>query len=469
MRPRPTRRRWLADVSAPYNKPTNKTSWSNNKTHLQPKGGELGLGGGGLIRTSLPSAVLQASTLKTNTPSDIYLQRTILKVKGSSCPEAACLSEAARFGGAFLPFGVGNKGFVLAALAACPSGPIFGGGPAAALPTGAGIDFGSRFRTACFHISCTAKIIEGNIQKWTCGNLRGNYIASKETLLGSFSFGKSKSLQVLFCALWISVVGPFLWRCSIWTFGPRPSSSSLSSIWGTQTTTSHSSRAQTRRVTGRVSLACPWHPLTICTHSQKNKHKLWWVRPIKRRLRRVHFRLNFFCVSFGHTAWAKTFYACLFMCPSCMKQKTWSMNPACVQWPHECMCLMSMPHVHASCTCPCASEHAYASCASCSMCLMHVASCVCLMHVSHACASCMASFMCLMSMPHACMCLMIVPNKCALCKKQWYIHIYIYIYIIISFKKQRHETETYIAKYSPICTNQGPNRHKPGTRREWTL
>ena len=164
MRPRPTRRRWLADVSAPYNKPTNKTSWSNNKTHLQPKGGELGLGGGGLIRTSLPSAVLQASTLKTNTPFDIYLQRTILKVKGSSCPEAACLSEAARFGGASLPFGVGDKGFALAALAACPSGP-FGGGPAAALPTGADIDFGSRFRTACFHISCTAKIIEGNIQK----------------------------------------------------------------------------------------------------------------------------------------------------------------------------------------------------------------------------------------------------------------------------------------------------------------
>ena len=146
---------------------------------------------------------------------------------------------------------------------------------------------------------------------------------------------------------------------------------------------------------------------------------------------------------------------------SCMCAMTSGLMNACA----SCPCLMSMPHVHA----PCASEHAYASCASCSMCLMHVASCVCLMHVSHACASCMASFMCLMSMPHACMCPMIVPNKCALCKKQWYIHIYIYIiyiYIIISFKKQRHETETYIAKYSPICTNQGPNRHKPGTRRE---
>ena len=193
---------------------------------------------------------------------------------------------------------------------------------------------------------------------------------------------------------------------TIWTFGPRPSSSSLSSIWGTQTTTSHSSRAQTRRVTGRVSLACPWHPLTICTHSQKNKHKLWWVRPIKRRLRRVHFRLNFFCVSFGHTAWAKTFYACLFMCPSCMKRKTWSMNPACVQWPRASW--MHVPHVHASCPCLMYMPHVprnmhmphvpHAACASCM--LPHAcASCMFLMHVPHAWPHSCASCPCLM---HAC-------------------------------------------------------------------
>ena len=52
-------------------------------------------------------------------------------------------------------FGVGNTGF---ALAVDPTRPSFGGGPAVALPAGIGIGigFGSRFRTACFHISCTA-------------------------------------------------------------------------------------------------------------------------------------------------------------------------------------------------------------------------------------------------------------------------------------------------------------------------
>ena len=86
-------------------------------------------------------------------------------------------------------------------------------------------------------------------------------------------------------------------------------------------------------------------------------------------------------------------HACLFM--FCLMHETKDMKHETLHVcndlvPHECMCLMSVPH----------APHVNASCASCFMCLMHV---------SYACASCMASCMCLM---HG---LMHVPHACASC------------------------------------------------------
>ena len=90
---------------------------------------------------------------------------------------------------------------------------------------------------------------------------------------------------------------------------------------------------------------------------------------------------------------------------SCMCAMTSGLMNACA----SCPCLMSMPHVHASCTCP----MCLGTCI-CLMCLMqHVPHACCLMRVPHACFSCMCLMHGLIHVPHVHASCMHVPNDCA--------------------------------------------------------